>query len=190
VFVDEHGTRCAMAYLIERSGEPTLVSRIARTRNLARIRDLAGDPELVAWLDRNGITIAEAARIQPAYDGEPPSGSDQGSSALAGGAIGAVVGLTGVALNLSLGQSQNSRNARGLTGVLFGLVGAGVGAAILASEEDPARVLGAFDVGLGVVSLGLGLRQLNARPAPALAAAPALWRDRSGATRAALVARF
>jgi hypothetical protein len=32
----------------------------------------------VQWLDRNGITIAEARRnIQPAYDGEePPSGSD------------------------------------------------------------------------------------------------------------------
>src|SRR5919198_3666141 len=34
VFVDEHGTRCAMAFLIEQSGDKALVSRIARTRNL------------------------------------------------------------------------------------------------------------------------------------------------------------
>lgn len=36
VFVDEHGTRCAMAYLIDQTGERALVSRIAKTRNLAR----------------------------------------------------------------------------------------------------------------------------------------------------------
>jgi hypothetical protein len=72
VFVDEHGTPCAMAYLIAESGSVALVRRIAATRNLALIRQLADDPELVAWLRANGMTAAEAARVQPKYSGEEP----------------------------------------------------------------------------------------------------------------------
>ncbi|MDB4931641.1 MAG: hypothetical protein JWM10_4125, partial [Myxococcaceae bacterium] len=67
VFVDGDGARCAMAALIESTGDGALVDRVARAHNLAAVRELAGDPGLVAWLDRNGLTLAEAARIQPSY---------------------------------------------------------------------------------------------------------------------------
>jgi hypothetical protein len=67
VFVDGDGARCAMAALIGATGDDALVDRIARGHNLARVRDLAGDADLGAWLDRHGLTLAEAARIQPAY---------------------------------------------------------------------------------------------------------------------------
>lgn len=70
-FIDNRGTRCAMAYLIEESGAVELVARIAREDNHAYVHDLAADPELVAWLGANGITEDEAARIQPSY--EPPA---------------------------------------------------------------------------------------------------------------------
>src|SRR5439155_4050809 len=66
-FVDRHGTRCAMAFVIERSEGAALVRRVAHTANNARVLDLANDPELTAWLDRNGITAAEARRVQPQY---------------------------------------------------------------------------------------------------------------------------
>ena len=66
-FVDRYGTRCAMAYLIEQSGHGGLVARIAATHNNAHIANLKDDAELVAWLRENGLTAAEAARIQPAY---------------------------------------------------------------------------------------------------------------------------
>jgi hypothetical protein len=66
-FVDRYGTRCAMAYLIEQSGLGDLVARVAAQRNNAYIRDVKDDVELVAWLRDNGLTAAEAARIQPAY---------------------------------------------------------------------------------------------------------------------------
>lgn len=66
-FIDHLGTRCAMAYLIERSGRGDIVRRIALTHNNAYIRDLKGDAELGAWLRDNGLTVTEAARIQPAY---------------------------------------------------------------------------------------------------------------------------
>lgn len=67
VFVDEGGARCAMAALIESTGDAELVRRVARDHNLAYVEQLRGDPGLLDWLDRNGITLAEAARIQPAY---------------------------------------------------------------------------------------------------------------------------
>jgi len=66
-FIDRYGTRCAMAYLIEQSGYGDFVRRIATTQNNAYVRDLRGDTELGAWLSENGLTAAEAARIQPTY---------------------------------------------------------------------------------------------------------------------------
>ncbi len=68
IFVDRHETRCAMAHLIERSGGGALVARIAATRNLATVRELAGDAELQRWLATSGLDVAEAALIQPQYD--------------------------------------------------------------------------------------------------------------------------
>ena len=66
-FRDGHGALCAMAYLIERSGRRDLVDRIALTRNNAFIAELANDAELRAWLDSAGLSVNEAARIQPTY---------------------------------------------------------------------------------------------------------------------------
>jgi Domain of unknown function (DUF4440) len=66
-FRDGHGALCAMAYLIERSGRRDLVDRVASTRNNAFIAELANDRELRVWLDSVGLSVAEAARIQPTY---------------------------------------------------------------------------------------------------------------------------
>jgi hypothetical protein len=66
-FVDDAGTRCAMAHLIEVSGHPEIVEAVASTRNNAYIKELADEPALLAWLDAHGLTVAEAARIQPGY---------------------------------------------------------------------------------------------------------------------------
>ncbi|MES3035403.1 MAG: hypothetical protein V4813_15495 [Gemmatimonadota bacterium] len=68
-FVDHRGVRCAMGELIHRSGRADLVQSVAATRNNAYIGELADDPRLVAWLDSVGMTVAEAARVQPSYDG-------------------------------------------------------------------------------------------------------------------------
>ena len=66
-FRDRYGALCAMAYLIERSGRGDLVDRIAISRNNAFIAELATDPALRAWLDSVGLSVSEAARIQPTY---------------------------------------------------------------------------------------------------------------------------
>jgi hypothetical protein len=72
-FRDGHGALCAMAYLIERSGRRDLVDRVASTRNNAFIAELANDPQLGVWLDSVGLSVTEAARIQPTY---PPRVGD------------------------------------------------------------------------------------------------------------------
>lgn len=68
-FRDSHGTLCAMAYLIDRSGRRDIVDKVAKSRNNAYIHQLTDDPALVAWLDASGLTVDEAARIQPQYGG-------------------------------------------------------------------------------------------------------------------------
>lgn len=66
-FVDASGTRCAMAHLLEQGGERALVDKIARERNNAYVRELADEPGLLAWLAAAGLTVEEAAAIQPGY---------------------------------------------------------------------------------------------------------------------------
>jgi hypothetical protein len=66
-FVDGAGTRCAVAHLVERSGDADLVRKIVGNRNNQLVPELAREPRLVAWLESQGITLAEATRIQPSY---------------------------------------------------------------------------------------------------------------------------
>jgi len=66
-FIDPHGTRCAVAHMMDVSGQRELVRRVAETNNHARVRELARLPEVRAWLAASGISLEEAARIQPAY---------------------------------------------------------------------------------------------------------------------------
>lgn len=70
-FRDSRGALCAMAYLVDRSGRGDIVDHIAKSRNNAYIRNLTDDREIVAWLDASGLSVGEAARIQPEYGGNP-----------------------------------------------------------------------------------------------------------------------
>lgn len=66
-FVGANDVPCALAALLLADGREDLVERVAATDNTVRIEDCT-DEELLAWLDENGLTRAEAARVQPAYD--------------------------------------------------------------------------------------------------------------------------
>ena len=66
-FMDSEGTLCALPYLMARSGERDLVVRVAATHNNSYVGDLAGEPELLRWLEREGLTLEDAARIQPMH---------------------------------------------------------------------------------------------------------------------------
>lgn len=73
IFVDAVGTRCAVAHLLELGGAAALVAEIATTRNYARVRALADDARVVAWLEAAGIGVDLAAAIQPEYCPAPRS---------------------------------------------------------------------------------------------------------------------
>ena len=158
-FVDDHGTLCAMAYLIARSGHEDLVRKVAATRNNARVRDLADDPELVAWLEENGITAHEAGRIQPFY-GEPPQDeSDEFGFAYIAPSV--VLGMANTALivfNARPARSPLSPRWRGGLGLAAGGFGIALGASGLHEEsvDDLAKV----NLALGTLSAALGAHAL------------------------------
>ena len=68
---DKDGTPCALAYMIENSGNGKLVSQLATQNNLVYVKDVHDGP-LLDWLKKSGITKQEASKIQPAYHPPPP----------------------------------------------------------------------------------------------------------------------
>lgn len=162
-FVDEHGTLCAMAYLIARSGRGDMVERVRASLNNARIHELAGDAELLAWLDSAGLTIDEAARIQPAYGGccwvtpEEPSGVEAGyalGSLLAGG-----VGGMSIGVNLLPTAGAERPRWPSVLGIAAGAVSVGLGVERL-GDGGTSGYLGAANVGIGTASMAMGVWRL------------------------------
>lgn len=71
-FVDHDGRHCAVAALLHATGEDDLVEAVACANNQAWIVDLSRDERFSNWLERNGLSLWEAARIQvPAFPGGP-----------------------------------------------------------------------------------------------------------------------
>src|SRR2546425_1464944 len=65
---DKDGTPCALAHMIEQSGNSKLVSLLATQNNLVYVEDVHDGP-LLDWLKKSGITKREASKIQPEYGG-------------------------------------------------------------------------------------------------------------------------
>lgn len=159
-FVDEHGTLCAMAYLISRSGRHDLVERVATSRNNARVRELANDPDLIAWLDAAGLTAAEAARIQPAYDGccwVEPTGDENAVSADYATASALVGGVGGMSIGINLLRAEAAERPKwsGVLGMAAGAAGIGLGLDRLGDGGASGR-LGAVNAGIGALAMGVG----------------------------------
>lgn len=64
LFIDERGTRCALAAVLDGSGEGEAVLRLARDCNDAYLNEIDDDPEVARLLERLGLTMDEAAYIQ------------------------------------------------------------------------------------------------------------------------------
>ncbi|HUF27280.1 MAG TPA: hypothetical protein VMM18_09910 [Gemmatimonadaceae bacterium] len=178
-FRDSHGTLCAMAYLIDRSGRGDIVDDVASTRNNAFIAELIDDARLVAWLDSVGLDAAEAARIQPAYDWEPEEPvEDRGkvSSTYAR----TTVSLGGASLLSGLVNIYAPTRASGYLGIVAG------GAALVAGATrlDRPGVTGQFAIAsatVGTLAVAAAINSLRAgRATPTAAQAQA---RRSGGIR-------
>lgn len=199
-FVDDVGTRCAMAFLIEQSGAGDYVARVATRSNNAYIAEIARDPELGKplsdWLEANGLSPEEAARIQPSYDGggcvcipEDPAPKVATSYKVGSGAS-VVTGLSTVAINASLVRLGFSRRAGGWVGLGVGVAGL----ALAASAMDKGEQYGTLrmvNTGVGVLAAGIGLYAILSRgpsPEPQVAAAP--WVSPDGRSGVQLHLRF
>lgn len=69
VFIDPHGTACAVGQLMIESGNDELARRIQNEMNLAYVHDMKR-ADVYAWAGEQGFTEDELAWIQPGY---PPS---------------------------------------------------------------------------------------------------------------------
>src|SRR5712692_7253507 len=175
VFIDWWGKRCGFAYLIEQTGNEELVLRIAATRNTALAPELKDDPAVSRWLTENGITLAEATRIQPTYGCSDRPGGDCAAepfpSTLASGgyrtASRVAIATNAASFALTVLDIPLARQTKGIVGVGAGLVGLVVGAPYV--ENGGARgSLVRWDAGLGAVSLVLGLVRLGTPGEPAV----------------------
>src|SRR5438132_5768312 len=157
VFIDWRGTRCGFAYLVEQTGHEDLVLRIAATRNYARVPELRDDPAVGRWLAQNGITLAEATRIQPTYG----CGSPRGDCAVAGAvppasdgykvATGVSVATNVATFTLNVLHTGLSRQAGGIAAVGAGAVGIIAGASNLGTS-GPRGTLSLVNTGIGAAS--------------------------------------
>lgn len=68
IFIDPHGTACAVGQLIIDSGHRELSERISAEQNRSYLLEMKDDDgALAAWVATSGFTAHELARIQPGY---------------------------------------------------------------------------------------------------------------------------
>lgn len=65
-FIGANDVPCAMAYLLQQDGREDLVEAVMETDPTIRLETVEDGP-LVEWVEANGLTMGEAARIQPSY---------------------------------------------------------------------------------------------------------------------------
>ena len=169
-FVDRKtGTLCAVANLLAATGRRDVVDRVASVDNNVWVEDLASDTAVAEWLDSNGLTLDEAARIQVPYMApETPAQRARNVAFVAA----APVALGGAAIASLWNAGSNAdghRRAGNVMGLTSGAVSIGMGAALLAKSDAP-RGVGAASMALGGVSVALAARAMRRHGASVAAA--------------------
>jgi hypothetical protein len=159
-FVDQRsGALCAVGHLMNATGHGALVERIAQADNHVRVMDLANDAEVGAWLDTYGLTLAEAARIQPWYAPVPPGAPYEAPATLI--PVDATKGLaiaSGVLSVLTIAPpSPRFRSATSLLGFVssVGAIVGGTDSNLRNQNSDLAfrsTLIGAVGVGVSAIS--------------------------------------
>jgi hypothetical protein len=160
-FVDRKtGTRCAVANLLAHAGRTDIVERVSRANNNVWVAELQGDTAFAAWLDANGLTLAEAARIQLPYtQPESPAQVARNRAFM----VVTPLALSGVAITSiwnALGNSDGHRRSVSTLGVLSGVVMSGIGVAVL-TKPDISPTVGAAALGMGGASIALSMRSMG-----------------------------
>ena len=157
-FVDRKtGTLCAVANLLARTGRRDIVDRVARANNNVWVAELAGDTAFASWLDGNGLTLEEAARIQVPYAG-PTTNAEIARQVTFGvtGSLGLITAATTSLWNSTANSDGHSRLLN-WTGVISGTTSL-VAAALIAktpSTRQEFGSLGLVTAGIGALSIGV-----------------------------------
>jgi hypothetical protein len=163
-FVDRKtGRLCAVAHLLESTGRRDIVDRVARANNNVWVAELAGDSTLGVWLDRNGLTLAEAARIQVPYVApvSPAEQARNGAFMVVGPLALATATVTTVWNSMS--NADGHRRRVSWAGFASGALTATAGALVLTmnSGSDMARNIGVASIGLGGLSVFTSSRSIH-----------------------------
>ena len=161
-FRDARGNLCAMAFLIAASGRGDIVDHVARTRNNAYVPELTDEPGLAAWLDQHGLTLAEAARIQPTYGPPPGAGEDPGAAYVAGTLTATTFSAVSIVWNARSMDRLAGHRTRAFIGIAAGAVNLGLGISYLRDDNDRRQAFGIFNLGIGATAAILGVRALGA----------------------------
>jgi hypothetical protein len=159
---------CAVGHLMASTGYGALARRIAAADNHVRVLDLRDDVELRQWLDSHGITLEEAARIQPTYDWEPapfPPG-DPTEHVIDETVLLSSLGVSG-ALSLAQHLTRVGHSSRALPAANLVVGFATIAMSVLASEDAGLRVATGA---VGVVSAVSGIAGLQRPPVASRAA--------------------
>lgn len=149
VFVDPHGTPCAVGYLLLRSGEYELVEEIVRTHNLIRVPELRDDPRVSTWLEARGLTLEEAALIQPSYSPPPDGGARRVSSHYETATVGLSIATAALASYAAMAEP-----ARGAPWVDALIIGAALGhTSLILHSRDSSVEESTWAIGLNVVGV-------------------------------------
>lgn len=136
-FVDpKTDVRCAVAHLVESTGRADIVQRVAAANNHVYVVELSADTAFRHWLRENGLTLAEAARIQVPYMGQPveamrPANPYVGNLPAVALSIGSV-GLT--TWNLARNR-HGERKVISVAGIATGALGVIAGNALLGNGQ-------------------------------------------------------
>lgn len=163
-FRDARGNLCAMAFLIAASGRGDLVDHIARTRNYAFVPDLVDVPGLAQWLEDHGLTVSEAARIQPTYGGEPSYQGEPSVGYLAATTAASGVSVVSVVWNARSMDRLAGHRTRGVAGLVSGGINLALGLAKIGSDGGPDRAFGVWNLAVGTVAAIYGARAITAPP--------------------------
>jgi hypothetical protein len=169
-FRDSRGNLCAMAFLIAASGRGDIVDHVARTRNNAYVPDLADEPGLASWLEQHGLTLAEAARIQPTYGDpnpipdDPPSYRKPATGYVVASLAAGGLSTAAMVLNARSMDRLAGHRARGLLGLGAGAANLALGLAYVGNDGSSRQAFGIVNLGVGAAAMILGARALSAKP--------------------------
>jgi hypothetical protein len=160
-FVDRKtGTLCAVAYLLASTGRRDIVDRVASAGNNVWVSALAPDTAFVRWLEANGLSLAEAARIQVPYVVvETPAQRARNVAFLTAAPI-ALGGSVIASIWNAGGNADGHRRLGNVLGLTSGAMAIGMGATLATKPGFP-RGIGVASAALGGVSVALASRAIR-----------------------------